>query len=103
MDRQETRATGVTPMTTIDHNPAADLASAQRSLCDRLADFGRRVRLHLLFGGAAQLLAEVVGMLVATYALDRILRLSILTRRGLLVALIVGVLIETWRRLLSPL
>jgi hypothetical protein len=101
MDREEARATGVTAMTTLHHKPA-DLASAQRWLQGRLNQFGRRVRSHLLVEAAAQWLAMIVAMLLVTFALDRWLRLSSLTRRGLLLVLIVVVLIETWRRLLAP-
>lgn len=89
-------------MSTLEHNPV-DLQGAQRSLRARLDEFAREVRARLLLESAARWLALVVGLLLITFILDRTLRLSLITRRGLLIAFLGVAGWQAWRLLLAPL
>src|SRR5450432_4122382 len=89
-------------MTVVDYNPT-DISALRLALQSRLADFARVVRARLLLEAVARFVATVAGVALLTYLLDWSLRLSHLTRRGLLVALIAVALVEAWRQLLAPL
>ena len=78
-------------------------ASIRRELVDRLARFGRHVRLHLAAEGAAYTVVAALALVVVTLVLDRWLQLS-LPARGVLLSTAVGALIYlAWRRVLKPL
>lgn len=88
-------------MTTVEPNPR-DLGELRRTLRARLEDFGRKVRTRLLVEAAAHWFVIAVGALLLTFVLDRTLRLSLFTRRGLLLAFVALVVVQAWRRLLAP-
>src|SRR3954454_14091441 len=81
----------------------ADLHSARRTLEARFDTFARQVRARLLLEEAARWIALMAAVAFATFVLDRTLRLSSLTRRGLLIALIAVAIVQAWRWLLRPL
>jgi hypothetical protein len=80
----------------------SELSQLQGALRARLDDFARQVRARLLFESAARWLAIVVGLLLLTFILDRTLRLSLLTRRGLLLAFLAVAGWQAWRLLIAP-
>ena len=79
------------------------LQSARRTLEARFDQFARQVRARLLLEEAARWIALMAAVGFATFILDRTLRLSGLTRRGLLIALLATAIIQAWRWLLRPL
>src|SRR5262245_7902102 len=89
-------------MSVLDQN-FADLGGAKRSLEQRFDDFAKQVRSRLLLEETAKFIALVVGLALLTYVLDRTLRLSSLTRFGLLIAFLATIATQAWRKLLSPL
>ena len=75
----------------------------RRELVDRLARFGRHVRLHLAVEGAAYTVVAALSLGVLTLVLDRWLHLS-LPARGVLLSIAVCALIYlAWHRVLKPL
>src|SRR5437868_2360183 len=91
-------------MTTLNApTETSDLLSLRQQLIDRLSDFRRRVRTHLLVEGAARVLAEAVALALLSLVLDRWLRLSHPARIVLLVMGLAFLAWEAWRHVLSPL
>jgi len=80
-----------------------DLRAAARSLEGRFDAFARQVRARLLLEEAAKWVALVVALAIATFVLDRTLRLSVPTRRGLLFVTLAVIAVQAWRWLLAPL
>lgn len=86
------------------NEPSLDeLRAAGRQLRDRFERFARQVRARLLLREGAKWLALVAGLALATFVLDRTLRLSVTTRRGMLVVALAVVVVQAWRWLLAPL
>ena len=83
-------------MTTLSPSSPADLATLQRQLLDRFEQFRRRVRTHLLLEGVARVLAELVGLVLLSFALDRLFRLG-LTSRVIYSVLALG-FVDRWGR-----
>ncbi len=90
-------------MTALHHDNPANLGDLRQSLLRRLDGFARRVRARLMLEATARWLAVVVGVALLTFALDRLLRLSLVSRRAMFVAFVLIALIEAWRRLAAPL
>ncbi len=84
-------------MTTLEHN-LADLPSLRESLRDRLRAFAKRVRGQLVLEAIARWIAIIATAALGSFLLDRALRLSHLTRRGMLFALIALAVVELARR-----
>jgi len=88
-------------------NPATDTSvnvdATRRSLEERFDRFARQVRARLLVEETAKWLGLVLLLALVTFVLDRTLRLSLPTRRGLLLVFLVVCGIQAWRWLLSPL
>jgi hypothetical protein len=90
-------------MTTLNPTSPADLATLQRQLLARFEQFRRRVRAHLVIEGVARVLAEVVGLVLLSFILDRLFRLG-LTSRLVFAALAVAFVVwEVRRRIVRPL
>src|SRR5881397_289096 len=79
------------------------LKTRRESLVQRLTTFRRHVVRHLLFAGAARVVAELILACVLSLLLDRWLRLSLPMRVIFLVLAICGLAYETWKRILAPL
>src|SRR5438034_4396881 len=91
----------VLQMTEIADIPS--LTTRREALVARLTTFRRHVVRHLLFAGAARVLAEVVLACIVGLLLDRWLRLSLPVRVILLIVALVGAAYEIWRWILKPL
>lgn len=79
------------------------LTGRREALTQRLTTFRRHVVRHLLFAGAARVIAETVGACVISLLLDRWLRLSLPMRVIFLIAMLGGFVYEVWKRILVPL
>jgi hypothetical protein len=90
-------------MTTSSTKPNVDVQSARRSLEERFEQFAKQVRARLLLEETAKFITLVLLLAFVTFILDRTLRLSLPTRRGLLLLFLVVCAIQAWRWLLSPL
>src|SRR5947209_7557020 len=91
-----------TKMTTVDAN-IVTLTTRREALVGRLTVFRRHVLRHLLFAGAARVIAELVLACVLSLLLDRWLRLSLPMRVIFLILMACGVVYELWKRILAPL
>src|SRR5947209_20354588 len=89
-------------MTTIDPT-SADLSTLRAQLIDRLSEFRRRVRTHLLVEGIARVLGAAVALALLSLVLDRWFRLSHPTRMILLCLGLAVLAWQAWRHILSPL
>ena len=83
--------------------PDVDAQTARRSLEARFEQFAKQVRTRLLLEEAAKWIALVAIVAFGTFVIDRTLRLSPPTRRGLLLLFLVVCGIQAWRWLLAPL
>lgn len=90
-------------MTTLDTTSIESLQKLQRQLVARLSHVRCKVRTRLVIQGAAIFLAEMLGVAILTFLLDKYLRLGTPARLGLLAAWTGGLLIEAWRRIVEPL
>src|SRR4051794_3634669 len=89
-------------MTTL--NPvSADLAALQTQLLERFEQFRRRVRTHLVLEGVARVLAEVVGLVVLSFILDRLFRLGLTSRLVYTVLAVAFIAWETVKHIIRPL
>src|SRR5439155_19262291 len=91
-------------MTAIDADHfLPDLDSRRQRLEDRLRAFSRQVRIRVFIAGAARIVAEIALFAIASFILDRWLRLSLPMR---LSALCIGAAIlawQIWKHLIDPL
>jgi hypothetical protein len=78
------------------------LSTRREALVDRLTTFRRHVVRHLLFAGAARVIAEIVAGCVLSLLLDRSLRLSLPMRVIFLIAMACALGYEVWKRLIVP-
>ncbi len=69
----------------------------------RLERVRRRLRLHLLIEGLFWTLTAVLVAAVTSYALDRVFRLSLPVRQGLLLVALVAIGVVVYRKLVRPL
>src|SRR3954468_24505777 len=79
------------------------LSTRREALVHRLTTFRRHVLRHLLFAGAARVLAELVLACVISLLLDRWLRLSLPMRLIFLTLAACGLAMEIWKRIIAPL
>src|SRR5258706_2145519 len=90
-------------MTTANLPSSPSLSDLRRALLTRLEKFPAQVPKHLVLEGLARWLADLVGIALLSFILDRLLRLSLPMR---LIFLFIGVgflIVEAWRFILSPL
>src|SRR5947209_6317308 len=80
-----------------------DLGYLRAGLIARLQLFRAKIRKHLVLEGVARWLGEAVAVLLVSFALDRLLRLSLATREVFLVIGGVFLLVEAWRFIFTPL
>jgi hypothetical protein len=73
-----------------------------QSLLDRLTEFRRHVRGQLLLEGAARLITAVILLAFATFALDRLFRLSLPARISMVAGAVVALGVVLWREIISP-
>ncbi len=90
-------------MTTLNSAVSADLAGLKEQLVGRFDRFRRRVRTHLLLEGVARVLAEIAGLIVVSFVLDRVFRLGVGSRLVFLALATAFVAWETWRHVVRPL
>src|SRR2546427_6120679 len=88
-------------MTVMEHIPS--LTVRREALVQRLTTFRRHVARHLLFAGAARVIAEIVAACVLSLLLDRWLRLSLPMRVIFLLFAACGLAYEFWKRVIAPL
>jgi hypothetical protein len=85
-------------------NPSSpDLAALQQQLLGRFERFRRRVRAHLLLEGVARVLAEVVGLALLSFILDRVFRLGLGSRVVYVVLALGFVAWEAFHHVIHPL
>src|SRR4051812_5790113 len=89
-------------MTTVE-TQVPNLTTRREALVHRLTTFRRHVIRHLLFAGAARVIAEVVAACVLSLLVDRWLRLGLPMRMILLFAGLIALVYEVWRRIVQPL
>src|SRR3954471_19287693 len=89
-------------MTTLESS-SFGLTSRREALVHRLTIFRRHVVRHLLFAGAARVIAEIVAACLLSLLLDRWLRLSLPMRVIFLIAMSCGFVYEVWKRIIVPL
>ncbi|MCB9899503.1 MAG: hypothetical protein H6825_15970 [Planctomycetes bacterium] len=82
---------------------AARSSEAPPTVRRRLDQVVRRIRLLHLVAGVSRVVAYAIGLLVLSYAADRLLDLPLGVRAALLVAALLFVGRETWRRVIRPL
>ncbi|HEX3359242.1 MAG TPA: hypothetical protein VHS31_19850 [Tepidisphaeraceae bacterium] len=80
-----------------------NLTARRSALVDRLTTFRRHVIRHLLFAGAARVLAELILACIISLVLDRWLRLSLPARIVVLLMAACGLAYEVWHHLIKPL
>src|SRR3954463_6465363 len=88
-------------MTEVANIPS--LTTRREALVGRLTTFRRHVVRHLLFAGAARVIAEIVAACLLSLLLDRWLRLSLPMRVIFLIAMSCGFVYEVWKRIIVPL
>ena len=89
-------------MTSAPPPTSPDLSYLRDGMVARLQLFRARVRKHLVFEGIARWLGEAVAVVLVSFMLDRLLRLSLPTR---IVSLAIGtlfLLVEMWRWIVTP-
>src|SRR4051812_45428650 len=79
------------------------LTARRDALATRLTTFRRHVVRHLLFAGAARVVAMFVFGCIVSLLLDRWLRLSLPMRVIFLLAGLFGLGVEIWKRIIVPL
>ena len=79
-----------------------DLDRMRLSVVSELEKFRSRVRTHLVIQGVAMWVLELFAVLVVMFLLDRLFRLSMSSRRALLILAMVGLAIEFVRRVVLP-
>ncbi len=89
-------------MTTAAPPSSPDLGRLRDGLIARLMLFRARVRKHLVLEGIARWLGEAVAVVLVSFILDRLLRLSLPTRLIFLVMGTVFLLVEAWRFIVVP-
>jgi hypothetical protein len=80
-----------------------NLTTRRDALVQRLTVFRRHVVRHLLFAGAARVVAEVALFCVLSLLLDRWLRLSLPARVIFLILVACALAHEVWKHILQPL
>src|SRR5262245_38341835 len=79
------------------------LRDAQRRIVRRLQIVRNRLRLHLLVEGLFWIVLAVVGFVLASFAIDRLLRLSLSSRVALAGLAVAAIGVLAARRLVKPL
>jgi hypothetical protein len=90
-------------MTTANVPTSPNLADLRQGLLARLELFRGEVRKHMLLEGLARWLAELVGVALVSFLLDRLLRLGLPTRLTLLFLALGFLAVEYWRFVITPL
>src|SRR5437879_4955795 len=90
-------------VTTANLPTSPSLADLRRGLLARLEQFRGKVRKHLVLEGLARWLAELVGIALLSFILDRLLRLSLPMRFTFLAIGGAFLIVEAWRFIISPL
>ena len=92
----------MTDMSALNSSTSSDLGHLRDGMVARLMLFRARVRKQLVLEGIARWLGEAVAVVLISFILDRLLRLSIPTRLTFLIMGAVFLLVEAWRLIVTP-
>lgn len=90
-------------MSVIEEDNLVDLAEMRSGIVARLNRFRGQVRRHLLIEGITRVLAITVALALASLVLDRRLKLHLVTRLVFIIPSLIGIGVEIWRWIITPL